>query len=160
MKSYLEEYGRKLISAEKAAQLVKSDDVVDYGMFATKPVDFDMALGKRAGEGLENVSVRGTGTILPVPEVIKGDPEQKTFQYFSWYFTAIDRKAGDFGLACHAPFNYHEASMLAYNDDFAYLRPNVWVAQVTPMDKSGCFNFGLGNSHNRGWALNSKLSIL
>jgi hypothetical protein len=49
-----------------------------------------------------------------VPEVIKNIPK-KSFQYFSWYFTAIDRTAGDFGLACHCPFNYHEATMMAYN---------------------------------------------
>ena len=85
MSTYLEEYKRKLISVEKAAQLVKSGDTVEYGMFATKPVDFDAALGQRAGDGLEKVSIRGTGTVLPVPEVIKADPEQKTFQYFSCY---------------------------------------------------------------------------
>lgn len=156
----MDEYKRKLITVEQAAQLVKSNSIVDYGMFATKPVDFDAALAKRAGDGLENVSVRGTGTVLPVPEVIKGDPEQKTFQYFCWYFTAIDRKAGDFGLATHNPFNYHEATLLAYNPDFAHLWPDVWVSQVTPMDKHGCFNFGLGNSHNRGLALNTKIAIV
>jgi len=160
LRTYLEEYKSKLITAEKAAQLVQSNSIIDYGMFATKPVDFDAALGKRAGDGLENVSIRGTGTILPIPEVIKNDPEQKTFQYFSWYFTLLDRKACDMGLATHNPFNYHEATLLAYNPDFAHLWPDVWVAQVTPMDKHGCFNFGLGNSHNRGLALNAKIAIV
>ena len=160
MSTYLEEYKRKLISAEKAAELVKSGDIIEYGMFATKPIDFDYALAKRAGDGLEKVSIRGTGTILPIPEVIKNDPEQKSFQYFSWYFTAIDRKAGDFGLACHCPFNYHEATLLAYSPDFAHAWADVWVAQVSPMDPSGCFNFGLGNSHNRGIALNSRIAIV
>lgn len=160
MKTYMDEYKAKLITAEKAAQLVNSHDLVDYGMFATKPVDFDAALAKRAGSDLKNVCVRGTGTILPVPEVIKNDAEQKSFQYFSWYFTAIDRIAGDFGLVCHAPFNYHEATILAYNPDFSHAWPDVWCAQVTPMDKAGCFNFGLGNSHNRGVALNGKMAIV
>ncbi|WP_054692648.1 acetyl-CoA hydrolase/transferase family protein [Syntrophomonas palmitatica] len=157
--SYMEEYKSKLVSADKAAQMVKSGDTIEYGMFATKPIDFDIALGKRVGE-LQKVSIRGTGTVLPVPEVIKNDPEQKSFQYFSWYFTAIDRKAGDFGLACHCPFNYHEATMLAYSPDFAHAWADVWCAQVSPMDPSGCFNFGLGNSHNRGIALNSKIAIV
>ncbi|NLT20222.1 MAG: butyryl-CoA:acetate CoA-transferase [Syntrophomonadaceae bacterium] len=160
MSTYLEEYKRKLISPEKAAQLVESGDTIEYGMFATKPIDFDYALGQRAGDGLERVMVRGTGTVLPVPEVIKNDPEQKSFQYFSWYFTAIDRKAGDFGLACHCPFNYHEATLLAYSPDFSHAWADVWVAQVSPMDPSGCFNFGLGNSHNRGIALNSRIAIV
>lgn len=160
MRTYMEEYRRKLISAEEAAQLVKSNDIVEYGMFATKPIEFDKALGKRAGDGLQNVSIRATGSVLPIPEVIKCDPEQKSFQYFSWYFTALDRKAADLGLACHSPFNYHEATMLAYNPDFKQYWADVWCAQVTPMDRSGCFNFGLGNSHNRGMALNSRVAIV
>lgn len=160
MSTYMDEYRSKLITAEQAARLVPSNSIIDYGMFATKPVDFDQALGKRAGDGLENVSVRGTGTVLPVPEVIKGDPQQLTFQYFCWYYTMIDRTAGDYGLVCHNPFNYHEATLLAYSPDFSALWPDVWCAQVTPMDKAGCFNFGLGNSHNRGLALNSKIAIV
>jgi acyl-CoA hydrolase len=160
MSTYLDEYKCKLISAETAAQLVQSGDTIEYGMFATKPVDFDIALGQRAGDGLEKVSIRGTGTILPVPEVIKNDLKQESFQYFSWYFTAIDRKAGDLGLSCHCPFNYHEATLLAYSPDFAHAWADVWVAQVSPMDPSGCFNFGLGNSHNRGIALNSRIAIV
>jgi len=157
LRTYHEEYKRKLISLEEAAQLVQSGDIIDYGMFATKPVDFDIALGKRAGDpNLKEVAIRGTGGVLPIPEVVKGDPEQKSFQYFSWFFTALDRKMGDYGLCTHNPFNYHEATILAYNPDFQHLWPNVWVAQTTPMDKQGCFNFGLGNSHNRGLAINSK----
>ena len=40
MSTYLEEYKRKLITVEEAARLVQSNDIIDYGMFATKPVDF------------------------------------------------------------------------------------------------------------------------
>lgn len=46
MGTYMEEYRRKLISADEAAKLVQSNDIVEYGMFATKPIDFDVALGK------------------------------------------------------------------------------------------------------------------
>jgi len=160
LSTYLDEYRSKLISVEKAASLVESNNIIDYGMFATKPVDFDVALSKRAGDGLENVSIRGTGTVLPIPEVIKNDPQQLSFQYFSWYYTLIDRTAGDYGLCCHNPFNYHEATLLAANTDFSHMWPAVWCAQTTPMDEHGCFNFGLGNSHNRGLALASKIAIV
>lgn len=77
MRTYLEEYKRKLITAEQAAKLVESNVIVDYGMFATKPVDFDRALGQRVGDGLENVAIRATGSVLPIPEVIKMIPSRK-----------------------------------------------------------------------------------
>jgi len=160
MNTFLAEYKNKLISAEKAAELVKSNDIIDYGMFATKPVDFDIALSQRVGQ-LQNVCIRGTGTVPPFPAVIQNDPEQKSFMYFSWYFTLLDRMAGDKNLACHLPFNYHEATLLAYHHrDLIHLKPRVWVAQVTPMDRNGCFNFGLGNSHNRGLALWADICIV
>ena len=160
MNTYLAEYKRKLITAEAAANLVKSNDIVDYGMFATKPVDFDIALSKRVGQ-VDNVSVRGTGTVPPFPQVVQNDPEQKSFQYFSWYFTLIDRMAIDKGLTCHLPFNYHEATILAYHHrELHHIKPVVWVAQTTPMDRNGCFNFGIGNSHNRGMALWADIAIV
>jgi len=160
MNTYLADYKNKLITAEEAANLVKSNDIIDYGMFATKPIDFDIALGQRVGQ-VQNVAIRGTGTVPPFPAVIQADPEQKSFQYFSWYFTLLDRMAGDKNLACHLPFNYHEATLLAYHHrDLTHLKPRVWVAQVTPMDRNGCFNFGLGNSHNRGVALWADIRIV
>jgi len=160
MNTYLEEYKKKLITPEQAANLVKSNDIIDYGMFATKPVDFDIALSKRVGQ-VENVAIRGTGGVPPFPAVIQNDPHQKSFQYFCWYYTLIDRLSGDKGMACHLPFNYHEATLLAYHPgDLGWLKPKVWVSQCTPMDRNGCFNFGIGNSHNRGLALWADIAIV
>lgn len=154
-------YKQKLVTAEQAAQTVKSGDIVEYGQFATKPVDFDAALGKRAGEdGLVDVKVRATGSVLPIPEVVKNDPQQKSFRYGSWYCTALDRKMSDLGLCVHYPFNYHEANGLANTTNFAHRWPDVWCAQVTPMDKSGYFNFGLANSHNADCARVAKTVIV
>lgn len=161
MSTYREEYKRKLITAEKAAKLVNSNDRVEYSMFASKPVDFDIALGNRVNDGLENVSVRGGGTVLPVPYIIQNDREQKIFQYFSWYFTAIDRKAADYGLTCHNPISYHEATLISNNKaDYIHIHPRIGVVQTTPMDESGCFNFGLGNSYTRALFLNTEITIV
>lgn len=161
MKSCLDEYKSKLITAEQAARLVRSGDIIEYGQFATKPIDFDAALGARSGEeGLSPVTVRSTGTVLPIPEVVKCDPQQQTFRFGSWYFTALDRKLGDYGLAVHYPFNYHEATGLLYNEEYANRWPTVWCAMVTPMDKHGFFNFGLATSSNRPEALNARIAIV
>jgi hypothetical protein len=80
VEDYLQDYRRKLTSAQDAARLVRSDNIVNYGAFNIKPVDFDKALGARAGEpGLEKVYVKMSGGVPPAPAVITNDPEQKTF---------------------------------------------------------------------------------
>lgn len=161
MSTYMEEYKSKLITAEKAAQLVQSDDLIEYGAFNTKPVDFDIALGKRAGDGLERVAVRGSGTVPPIPQVIQKDPLGKTFQYYNWYYSAIDRAAAEHGLCNYVTVNYHEALSMFGNTNYYHTWPDIWVSQVTPMDANGCFNFGIGNSHSRVCALfNRRLAIV
>lgn len=165
MSTYMQDYKSKLITAEKAAQLVNSNDIVEYGMFSTKPVDFDIALGKRVGE-LENVSIRGGPTVFPIPEVITNDPEQKSFKYFSWIFSVLDRQAAASGLSCYSPLNYHEGTMMGYNRlDGTYNFPlnpmaNIVVIQTTAMDKYGCFNFGLANCMTRAWGLTADIVIV
>lgn len=158
MNTWFEEYKRKLITPEQAAKLVENE-IVEYGMFATKPVDFDRALAKRAGEPGFNASIRVTGGLLPVPEVLKSDPEQKTFQVFSWFMTMLDRKASDFGLCTYIPIHYHEATHTS-NFPRPQIHGTFWAAQTTPMDKHGCFNFGLANSHNRAVALKSRIAVV
>ncbi|CFX01904.1 Acetyl-CoA hydrolase/transferase [Syntrophomonas zehnderi OL-4] len=161
MSTYMEEYKSKLITAEKAAQLVQSDDLIEYGAFNTKPVDFDIALGKRAGDGLQRVSVRGSGTVPPIPQIIQMDPKGETFQYYNWYYTALDRAAAEHGLCNYVTVNYHEALSMFGNEKYYHTWPDIWIAQVTPMDNNGCFNFGIGNSHSRSCALfNRRLAIV
>ena len=48
-------YKSKLTTAEKAAQIIKSGDWVDYGWTATTPIAFDAALAPRMSE-LTNVN--------------------------------------------------------------------------------------------------------
>lgn len=158
----MDEYRSKLISAEDAARLVQSNDIIEYGMMVTRPLDFDVALGKRAGEkGLNNVRVRVMATLEPIPEVVVRDPEQETFVYGSWYLTGVDRRIAKNYAHLHWPFNYHEVNHLLSNPQYREKTgADVWCAQVTPMDKHGFFNFGLSASHNRTSALNARVAIV
>lgn len=66
---YKKLYAEKLVSAEKAASVVKSGDWVDYGWTTGTPVAVDAAIAKRLPE-LENVNFRG-GILMWVPEIFK-----------------------------------------------------------------------------------------
>ena len=62
-------YKQKLTTAEKAAQVVKSGDWLDYGWGNNTPVAFDKALAARLPE-LEDINIRG-GVTLREPEIFK-----------------------------------------------------------------------------------------
>ena len=60
--NYAAEYQNKLTTAEKAVQVVKSGDWVDYGWCTNHPVALDKALAARKDE-LTDVKVRGGVTM-------------------------------------------------------------------------------------------------
>lgn len=139
---FRKEYKEKLISAQKAASLVKSGDYIDYGWCGQTVVAVDKELAKRATE-LEDVTVRG-GVLLWVPEIFKADPDGKAFIWHSWHAGGADRgrinsTAGGF----YAPLRYSELPRW-YREN---CEVNVAFLTVTPMDKHGYFNMGLNASH-------------
>lgn len=137
---YLEEYRRKLVSADKAAKVVKSGDIVDYGFFNGKPVLFDQALARRKAE-LNGVQVFSAITLPPVPEVAK---IEGSFIYHDWHFSKVSRILQNYGMAYYSPILYHQAPSL-FREGISPRR-NVAVSQVCPMDNSGFFNLGPQNS--------------
>ncbi len=82
-------YRSKLISAEDAAGLVKSGDVVDYYAFYASSQYFDAALAKRAGD-LENVTIRSELRIGPPMQVFMADPSGKSFRLHTLFFGPLE----------------------------------------------------------------------
>jgi acyl-CoA hydrolase len=136
---YSQEYKRKLVSADEAAQKVKSGDIVDYGFFNGKPVVVDQALARRTD--LRDVQIYTAVTVPPAPETAK---VKDSFIYNDWQFSKISRVLQSYGLCSYVPIIYHDANRL-YRDGIAPHR-NVAIAQVCPMDKYGYFNLGPQNS--------------
>jgi acyl-CoA hydrolase len=154
---YSKIYIDKCVSAEKAASLVSSGDIVDYGSFNGKPIACDQALGARAEE-LRDVSVFGICTVPPVPEVSK---HPKSFTYNDWHWTKLTRLLEFNGMPFYSPVLYQRAgfyhrhskpkSYRAVNYGDRELGKNVKVisiSQATPMDKHGYFNLGPQCSHS------------
>lgn len=134
-----EEYQRKLITADQAAQLVKSGDWIQYGEFVQQPRDCDAALARRKDE-LFDVKITTT-TIMMIPEVVKVDPERKHFILNDWHLSGISRKLTDRNLCYYIPFNYGEAERLVAMRDI-----DVTFQPVAAMDSHGFFNFSTSNS--------------
>lgn len=142
MTTFEKEYQSKLVSAEKAAEVIKSGDFVDYGWCAATNEAVDAALAKRMPE-LKDVKVRG-GILLKEPEIFKIDKPEEHFTWNSWHMTGIERKAINRGFAYYSPIRYSE--LPRYHRDGA-AQVDVAVFQVAPMDEKGFFNFGVSPSH-------------
>jgi acyl-CoA hydrolase len=135
-KSLVSELTRKTVSAEQAAAVVKSGDWLDYGFGLGQPDLFDEALAARI-KTLEAVKLRGCLALRP-RAVIEADPETRHVQYFSWYFSGLERKMHDRGLCHHIPMNFGEAP------DYyrRFVDVDIAILKTAPLDNHGFFNFG------------------
>lgn len=155
MMSYSEEFKSKLKCPEQAALLVKNGDWVVYNSFNGKPVAFDKALVQRRDE-LEDIKIIATLSVPPLPSVALEGDSGFPFLFNNWHFGGFDRKMSDKDRCWYIPITYHEVPRLVEE----YTQIDVFVAQVTPMNKHGYFNYGPQNSHSASCARKAKLVIL
>lgn len=148
-------YQEKLVSAEKAASVIKSGDWVDYGWTTATPVAVDKAIAKRLPE-LTGVNFRG-GILMWVPEIFKIENPSEHMTWNSWHMSGIERKAIAQGFSYYAPIRYSELPRY-YRE--SQNKPDVAVFQVSPMDEHGFFNFGPNASHMAAVCETSKVVIV
>ncbi|MEQ8174045.1 MAG: acetyl-CoA hydrolase/transferase C-terminal domain-containing protein [Syntrophomonadaceae bacterium] len=153
--SIMDEYNKKLITAEQAAALVKSGDWVQYGEFVQQPVEIDAALAKRKDE-LKDVKIRMV-TMTFLPQVCQVDPNRDVFCMNDWHFSGVSRKLHGADLCNYIPLTYHEGPM-------HYRRGNdpvdICFQPVTPMDKNGFFNVSTSNSISSAVLDVAKIKVL
>ena len=117
-------YRSKLCTPEEAVRLVKDGDWVDYS---------------------QGMSFRSAISLAPV-QVVEQDPEGKTFTYVPWHCSAQDRKYVDRGRAFYTPMLFRHCGRYY---ERGYAKVDVAMVTVGPMDRHGCFNFGLTNCAQR-----------
>ena len=150
-RDYQQMYKDKLRTAEEAMKVVKSGDWIDYAMFNGKPVACDQALAARKDE-LKDIKIMAAVTVPPIPDTILKDPMGEVFTYNDQHFSALTRILQEkCGGVFYQPTLYGESEMYmryAGNEPEKIGGPlrDVFVAQTTPMDENGYFNWGLHNS--------------
>ncbi len=152
--SFLSELKRKTVSAEQAAAVVKSGDWLDYGFGLGQPDLFDQALAGRINT-LEGVKLRGCLALRP-RATVEADPQARHLQYFSWYFSGLERKMHDRGLCHHIPMNFGEAP------DYyrRFVEVDVAVLKTAPLDAHGFFNFGGAVTYQKALTEKARLVIV
>ncbi|HEY9157686.1 acetyl-CoA hydrolase/transferase family protein [Candidatus Binatus sp.] len=152
--SYQGELKRKKVSADEAAARVKSGDWVEYGFGLGQPDLFDRALAERVRK-LKRVKIRGCLAMRP-RAAAEADPEQRHLVYLSWYFSGLERKMYDRGLAHHIPMNFGEAP-----DTYRRLIDvDVAVLKTAPMDEHGFFNFGPSVTYHKAISERARTMIV
>ncbi len=147
-------YRQKLGSADQAASLIKSGNVVFMGEFAQNVEAVDAALALRKND-LRDVILITTTRAKPL-KCVETDPQRESFIWNDWHFSGLARKSGERGLASYIPLCYHQGpqSVMLYEE------PDVAVVQVTPMDAHGFFNFSTSCSMTPAYCRKAKKVIV
>jgi butyryl-CoA:acetate CoA-transferase len=148
------DYQKKTVTAEDAVKIVKSGDLVHYGEFVMNSHVLDAALAARKDE-LHNVQVRAVCCPY-VPQIVQKDPDRKHFIFNDWHFSGASRKSHDHDLCNYISLTYHEGPSFF---ERGYVRPDVAMIKVGPMDKSGFCNLGTSNSISMAMCEASKVVI-
>lgn len=131
----------KFVTPEEAVKAVQSGDWVDYGFGGGFPELLDQALAKRVGQ-LKGVKVRGGLVIEPRIEVIEADPEQISFQYYSWHLGDYERKKAAEGRCKFIPVLLRSLPVLFRNH---YISCDVAFVPVSAPDAEGYCGLGISN---------------
>jgi butyryl-CoA:acetate CoA-transferase len=133
------QYRKKLVSADEAVRVVKSGDWVEYGFGVCGANELDEALAKRKDE-LRDVNIRCDIGAWP-HYTNEADPTGEHFYWNSWHFGGLDRKYYQQGLLSYIPMKFHELPKMTRDD----CKPtNVFMIMVSSMDRHGFFSFGAG----------------
>lgn len=150
----MEEYRKKLRTADEAVKVIKSGDWVDYTAALGFPVLLDKALAKRKEE-LYDVKVRGNLIFGPI-EIVECDETREHFYYNSWHCSEYERNLCDRGLCNYIPMSFRNVE--PYYRTF--LDVNVAMMSVTPMDRHGFFNFSCAAGIAKGILSKADIVIL
>ena len=145
----------KSISADEAADFVKSGMWLDYGTALCQPDVFDRALGARIHE-LTNVKIRHCLTMRP-RAVFDADPDGRYVYSFSLHYSAYDRRKHDDGRCNYIPVNLGEIP------DYyrRFMDPvDVVVLKTCPLDEQGYFNLSAANLWHRAVIERARLVIV
>jgi len=144
-----------MITAERAAGLVRSGTWLDYGAVLCQPDVFDKALAARKDD-LKNVKIRSCISTKP-RAVLEADPGGEHFHMFSLHFSGYDRQKHDAGRCNYMPLNLGEVP------DYyrRFIEPvDIVILKTCPIDAAGYFNFGAANLWHRAVIERAKLVIV
>ena len=149
-------YGEKVISAEQAAKLVKSGDLVRFAA-GKAPLPVLKALAKRNGE-LRDVTIMQCYPAQASP--LWSDPNyQKSFTMVTDYVSDLNREGIRSRLVDFLPVDYPQYFTQAMAGRTNTWNPDIFFASVSPPDEKGYCSFGHCLWYSKDLAQRAKLFV-
>ncbi len=135
--SWIDDYNRKLCSAEEAVRLVESGNRVYYGGNAAIPLGLVRALAARYEE-LRDVQLNHV--LLLGEDPLSGPEMEGHFRHNSLFVGPADREAVNAGRADYVPIFLHQIPRLFYE---RIIPLDVAMVMVSPPDEHGFMSLGV-----------------
>lgn len=147
------DYKDKVISVEKALDLVKTGDYIVTGLGAAEGGDF-MSRIHTIAHRVKDVVI---SNCLPTHPSQLYDPQYAdSFSMESWFYTPDIRKAHKNGNMSYIPNHLH---LSAYKRLY-YRKPNIYVGAASMPDKHGYISLSLSNTYEKRFMECADLVIL
>jgi len=149
-------YQHKLISAEDAVNLVKSNMNLVIGMCASEPVGI-MSKLHLIKDRVQNVNIYSVLTMSPF-EFYTNPSMKGHFKLTSWFHGPFARKAlaDKTGTVTYVPNMLH----LCASDVFSWKKPNILFGTCTPPDRHGFVSLSLGITYEKDVAEKADLIVM
>jgi acyl-CoA hydrolase len=152
--AWIDDYRRKLTTADEAVRLIESGNRVYYGGNAAIPMGLIRALATRYLE-LENVQL--LHLLLLGTDPLSQPEMAGHFRHNSLFVGPADREAVNSGRADYIPIFLHEVPRLFYD---GLIKLDVVMLMVSPPDEHGFMSFGVETLANRSACQTAKKVIL
>ncbi|MCB2191565.1 MAG: 4-hydroxybutyrate--acetyl-CoA CoA transferase [Deltaproteobacteria bacterium] len=154
---FTEEYKRKLVSPEQAAEAVPEGGTLVHGLTMAEPPALLNAIAKRVADGgLSDLTVY---SLLPTETACKSilSPDLAgAVKAYTWFVSACDRELVDEGVDDFIPCHFHQVPRLITDGPPL----DVCVTTVSAMDKHGFFSLGTANDFTSTAARKAKKLIV
>jgi itaconate CoA-transferase len=142
MNKYLTDYQRKLTEPKGAAEKIENGNTIVHGLSIAEPPALLSAIADRARAGnLRDINIYSLLPLAHAAKTVLVPDLSDCIQAYSWFVTAADRDRVKVGLDYFVPNYFHQIPRLCRD----FMKIDVTITTVSPMDKSGYFSFGTAN---------------
>ena len=144
----------KIITAEKALELVKDGDYIVVGMASSEPLEFCSNLHKIAPR-IDQITLTNC-LAMKAYDFMTDESIRSKFNVESWFFDGTSRKNFQQGNFSFIPNHLHFAS----SKRLVHKSPDITIVSASMPDKHGYVSVALANVYEQEHLKRAKISIL